>query len=365
MNNSTTKIKLAAKEIARDNHYIPQMYLNGWSNDGKHLWMYRVLAFNENCPIWQLSSIKSTGLHKNLYTRIIENEEYDDFETMFNKRFETPADAPLKAARQGERLSADDWSTIIRYMCAQLVRTPAFYVEWAGRISKIVENAITEVANDLQHLKEPPKLFDRDVFAEELIPLSVTLTDYDEDHAGVEIHSNVGKGYWLYAAHRLLKDDSDLIRTLCSFKWSIVDAPDGASWPTCDSPFVMAALCNDGSCKYVSAIGQASILLFPISPKKLILTYPKCKQKPRFTASEKDAALFKRLIVQNALLYVYSNMEDTTIQSIRPRCVDAQEAKRLRGEFDSWYRTYRENEAPHLQKKFRLVDKRNKSACQS
>ena len=176
------------RNLVRDNHYIPQMYLRGWSNDGKKLWSYKKLSFNENDPAWQFRSIKSTGVMRNLYTRMSDTIEQDDLENLLSVRFESPASDALNKAKEGQRLSPDDWTAIIRFICAQYVRTPAYYLISLKNMAASAKEAITEMGPILLK-KTIPHTKQRTASgspAEELIPLSLTLTDFDEEHSGLK-----------------------------------------------------------------------------------------------------------------------------------------------------------------------------------
>lgn len=56
--------------LSRKNHYIPQMYLDAWANNGL-IRVYDLLVADEKMPVWskpkQLSSI---GYMKNLYINV-------------------------------------------------------------------------------------------------------------------------------------------------------------------------------------------------------------------------------------------------------------------------------------------------------
>lgn len=93
----------AQRKLARYNHFIPQMYQAGWSDDGRRIWEYRTLVHDERYPAWSHRSISRTGAMENLYTRVSDGVEQDDFEHTFNDKYETPAVVPLNLAREGNR----------------------------------------------------------------------------------------------------------------------------------------------------------------------------------------------------------------------------------------------------------------------
>ena len=112
--------------ISRNNHFVPQMYLDAWKNENNKVWTYDLLVPNENCNLWNERTTKSIASQQNFYIMLKDNEEADDIEKYLNEKFEMPASKPLKKAIKGEELSDDEWKAIINYIGCQIVRTPAF-----------------------------------------------------------------------------------------------------------------------------------------------------------------------------------------------------------------------------------------------
>lgn len=354
--------------LARDNHFIPQMYQQGWSNDGINIWEYKTLVHDDRYPAWNFRPISRTGVRKNIYVRKSDGVERDDFEHMFNKRFESPAAEPLRRAREGESLSQDDWKAISRFICAQHVRTPGFFIASREVNAPYIPDAIKETLEEIRDGKSAkrdsakgPSSVLPDVAFNELVPMSMTLIDLDEDHVGVKIEMTVGKGSWLEEIKHHLDDQSLLMQALCSLEWSVVDAPEGVSWPTSDRPLVLGVFLPNGEITCVYGLLEAHVLLFPISPKKLLATCLREKfRSSHFTASAEGAKYFREMIIKNAFLYVYSACVDNEVQKIRPRVVDDKEATRIECELYSWYDTYNEQEAPLLGRQANIFDARSK-----
>lgn len=353
--------------LARDNHFIPQMYQQGWSDDGKNIWEYKTLVHDERYPAWQHRSIRRTGVRENLYVRSSDGIELDDFEHMFNERFESPAMDALKRAREGEPLLEGDQTVLSRFICAQHVRTPGFFLASREANAAYIPEAIAEVAEGIRDGNPAGRTADTEKDASstgsrinELVPISMTLFDYDEQHTGVKFEVTVGKGLWLETIRHHLDDQSLLMRALCSLEWSIVEAPEGVSWPTSDKPLVLGVFLPDGSTTCVFGLLEAHILLFPISATKLLATCLQEKLPSHFTASAEGARLFREMIIKNAFLYVYSACADDEVQKIRPRVVNNDEATRVENELSSWYDAYSEQEAPLLGHQANIVDNRTK-----
>lgn len=358
----------ARKNLARDNHFIPQMYQIGWSDDGINIWEYRTLVHDRRFPTWMHRPMKSTGVWRNLYVRVSDSTEQDDFEHMLNERFESPAVTPLRLACEGKPLSSGDWKAISRFICAQHVRTPGFYFDSLEINKPYIEEALSEMGEDIRAGKSEQQSDIKNVVSNspnakfnELVPVSMTVFDYDANHAGVKFEVTIGKGAWLFEMQHHLEDDSILMQTLCSYEWSVVDAPKGVIWPTSDKPLVLGAFLPNGGTTCVFGINEAHILIFPISSTKLLVVCPGEKLPLHFTASAEGAKLFRELIVKNAFLYIYSSCEDDDIKRIRQRVVNNEEASRIAKELRAWYDVYNEVEAPLLGREPNIIDNRSKA----
>lgn len=357
--------------IARNNHVIPQMYQLGWSNDGKNIWEYKTIVHDERYPAWNYQPISSIGVRKNIYVRKSDGVERDDFEHMFNERFETPATDPLRRAREGEVLSDEDMAAIIRFICAQHVRTLGFFFASREVNATYIPEAMRETLEEIRDGKpaknDASTVSDsatKEIAFNELVPITMTLFDYDEEHTGVKFEMTMGKGFWLSEIQHHLNDQSLLMRALCSLEWSIVDAPEGVSWPTSDRPLVLGVFLPNGKTTCVYGLMEAHILLFPISSQKLLATCLRDNLPSKhFVASAEGAKLFREMIINNAFLYVYSACADNEVQTIRPRVVDDEEATRIEHELEAWYDTYNEQEAPLLGNKVNIVDNRTNKAA--
>ena len=116
------------KNITRDNHYVPRMYLKNWSVD-KQIYTYSLLVQHAKVPYWREESIKSASAWKDLYTRRVDTQDIDDFEIWFDTEFESPARRVMDKILSEIPLNKHDNITLSRYIAAQYVRTPALLNE--------------------------------------------------------------------------------------------------------------------------------------------------------------------------------------------------------------------------------------------
>lgn len=95
---------MSEKQITHNNHYVPQFYLKNWSEDRNTIFTYPLLVSNENVPYWNRESIRNIAVWRDLYTRKIEQQEIDDFESWFDREFEMPMKPVLDKLLRDKKL---------------------------------------------------------------------------------------------------------------------------------------------------------------------------------------------------------------------------------------------------------------------
>ena len=72
--------------ISRNNHFVPQMYLEAWKNENNKIWTYDLLVPNEKCNLWNEKSSKSIASQQNFYIVLKDKEEADYIEKYLNEK---------------------------------------------------------------------------------------------------------------------------------------------------------------------------------------------------------------------------------------------------------------------------------------
>ena len=341
-------------ELSKHNHYVPQMSLNNWANEGK-VYEYNLLVSNDKVPIWSRKSIKNIASIDYLYINIKDEKELDNIEKDFNIRFETPATEPLAKIVAGERLNHNEWEIVADYASAQYVRTPSFFF-WIQNLAKnILPGELDDLARKINELKldeiKNIKREDIKVNNADLLPITVRNTGVkaDDTHTFIEIGFTVGKSIWFFSMIRALEEGSALRESLKSLNWSVVYAPEGVQWPTCDNPVVILKYINNYA-SYLSdgILADNNIIILPISPETVIVGSKARRFGRRFRAPNDFAVIIKNAIIANAFRYIYSSYEDEEIVKTRKRVVNLEEYNRLKKEFDNWYNKYKDIEVPIL-----------------
>ncbi len=324
------------------------MYLKNWAHENK-VYTYNLLVPHPDFPIWNEKSIDHSASIKNLYVRQETGQELDDFENEFMKKYETPATGPLQKACSNLQLSSADWHILIDFVAAQFVRTPAAYFRTQTFMKEMLPEIIEEVETEIRDLT-PKQIMDqqRTVKKERvLLPITLDFTGVrsDDTHQYVEINAIAGKSTWLFLINQILSDSSSILH---QHRWSIITAADDISWPTTDDPVI--CLNNDGSnYDFKGGWGKmGSEIIMPICPSKALYTQVGVKHPARMRLSKERSLFIKKLIVEHALMYIYSSEPDDDIPFIKPRITNPVEYKRIKTEYEEWYEKYIAEEVPFL-----------------
>jgi hypothetical protein len=178
-------------QISRNNHYVPQLYLKQWSDDGTNIWSYRLLISHENVPKWSYRSIKETAYIRDLYTIIKDGKEIDNFEKWMEENFEQPAVSAILKVKKNNPLNHEDWINLARFLGAQDIRTPLGYIgdveRWERTFPEVIRN-FEKSLNDNKHLHkeiyENKKLDDEENFFKDNFGIEI-IKNHDNDSGGV------------------------------------------------------------------------------------------------------------------------------------------------------------------------------------
>lgn len=325
------------------------MYLKNWAK-GNKISTYCLLVPNANVPVWKDQSLKYSASIDNFYVRQENGREMDDFENEFMQKYETPAKEPLIKACNEQQLTMEDWDVLIDYIASQIVRTPAFYFKHQERIKRILPGVIEDVCAEIRELT-PEKIkrqLENNLDRRKLFPVSLDYTGIkaDNDHEYVGINVVAGKSIWLGTIEHLLSEVSPILHR---HRWSIVSVAEGIKWPTSDDPVICLNYYQEGDYDFNGGWGrQGGEIIFPISPSKAIYTQIGVKHSHRIQFNAEKSRLIKKMIVEHALMYVFSCERDEEISILRPRVIDLKEYERIKNEIEEWYKKYEDEEVPYL-----------------
>lgn len=320
--------------LKKDNHYVPQAYLRQWAVGGKIL-TYRLLVPHENCELWKNHSPSSIAKHQHLYTYFSGDRDSDEIERWLDRDFENPAILSIAKVVREDRLAGEDWHNLFRFAVAQSVRTPAGLEHFMERQNKTLPSFLAEtleasVAKFESATKAGIKLqcgpIDEPL---NKLPLKVLRVRNEDGTEGVQARVLNGRKMWIWQLRHVL---TNTIHRLPKYRWSILHAPPGISWPTSDNPLIKLSVDAKGQYSLDGGWGTPGVqLLLPLSPKHLLYTCVGKRPPPRGTTlSEQEAKFFRKVILEGARRYVFATDPDE-IDRIRPRKVSqewsANEAK--------------------------------------
>jgi len=324
--------------LHRDNHYVPCVYLKGFSSSPGRVQSYALLVEDARVPLWIERSVKGVACHQHLYTRLKDGDQSDEVERWLDREFETPAAEAIDRAITGNRLTQEHWRRLVRFLAAQDVRTPARFAAsvpfWHEALPSIMNNALSGLVQKLETAKQTGK------------PLSTTGAEFSDyfplrlDHervpgtdlAKLQVSVVAGRSLWLYQIKRLL---THTVEELLRHKWSIICAPDEITWFTSDNPVVK--LNFHAPDKYDFGGGWGSVgtdILMPLSSKHLLHTRIGYDRLPRgWTFPVNTAAIVRRIIAEHAHRYIFADHVIHDVPELRPRVVDAEA---FRSEAEQW-----------------------------
>lgn len=325
-------------QFRRENHFAPCVYLKGFAGPNGQLFTYRTLVSRPEVPFWKPGTPKGVGHLSHLYTRIAAGHETDEIERWLDREFEAPAAEPLRKATSGARLTTTDWEYLVRFLAAQIVRTPAFFVQNAARWHKDVPNLLNSTLRDSVKALQAAKASSQRVSMPEsahsdYLPIKVEArAQPGQDVVQLEATVVVGRGMWLFGMKRLLTGAAKILH---DHKWSILAPSEGLEWFTSDDPVVRLNYYDEGKYDFNGGWGQSGTeILFPLSPAHLL--YTRIGQTPprRGEALSRSQTLaIRRFIAEHAFRTVIAGTTDQDVPTLRPRIVDC---NTFRDEHEQW-----------------------------
>lgn len=331
-----------AEEFHRDNHYVPQTYLKHWGGTDGRVFAYRVLAPHPNVRLWKPTSVKGLVYHAHLYTRVVATGLTDEVERWLDSDFESPAGEVIKKVAADARLTAQDWSHLIRFLAAQDVRTPARLMEmlqrWHQTLPKLMEDTLRDSVQKLETSRREGKPLDRSCHIDaEHFPIRVTTELVPGEEQGMlRAETVVGRGLFLFNLKYLL---TKTINELLAHKWTILRSPEGIEWLTSDDPVVRLNYHNPTKYDFGGGWGSVGTEIFlPLSPRHLLYTKIGTRPPQRGTiVSTELAGWLQRFTIEHAHQFIIAKEEDESVSKIRPRIVDPAAFKTEAEQWRRWH----------------------------
>jgi hypothetical protein len=325
----------------KNNHYVSQGYLKNWESSYKKIWTYRTLVSHKKVRSWNEYSLKGLAYYSYLYTQIISGEQTDHIERLLDKEFETPAEIPIIKAISDQRLTINDWNSLIRFLAAQDVRTPARLIEHLQfadkKLPSIMEDVLKKFETNLRNrtFKSKVELVEQHE-RKGLFPLSVSIEKIKKESASIRIETTPGRSTWLFSISHLLKNTLNILH---QHKWTIMHPAKGMTWPTSDSPVIRLNFYKTDKYDFKGGWGNPGTeIMFPLSPNHLMYTQVGKRPPQRGTRfSVEHTQLIRRFIAENAHRLIFSNQVDYELELFRPRIIDQAQFDDERNQWKKWH----------------------------
>lgn len=326
-------------QFHRNNHFVPCVYLKNFAGSSDGIFTYRTLVSRSDVMPWKKRSIRSVGYLSHLYTRIVAGGETDEFERWLDNEFEAPAAEPLRKAVSGSKLNSNDWSHLVRFLAAQIVRTPAFFVEnlprWQADVPGLLDSVVQQSVQALEAAKKSGRpLAIQETPKNDYLPLRVTAEPAEPGKNGGQLKTTItiGRGLWLFSMRSILTGSA---RVLHQHKWSILSPHEGLSWFTSDDPVIRLNYYDGGRYDFKAGINkQGAEILLPLGPQHLMYTKIGDRPPPRGeTLTLTQTEVIRRAIAEHGYRMVFAASPEEDVCRFRPRIVND---KLFREEADRW-----------------------------
>lgn len=294
--------------------------------------------------MWKQRSVKGAGRLSHLYTRIAAGKETDDIERWLDREFEAPAATPLQKATSGCRLTDVDWRHLVRYLAAQMVRTPAYLLEnlprWNADAQSLLNSTLQESVQKLEAAKNTGKAIELpEAPNSEYLPLRVIAKVQPGKKIGqLGAEMVVGRGLWLFNMRHLLSG-AGAARRLHEHRWSILAPCEGLTWFTSDDPVIRLNYYELGRYDFKGGIAKSGTeILLPLSPHHLLYTRVGYRPPPRGTTlSRVQTEMIRRFIAEHAFRMIFAASPEEDLARLRPRTVDDEAFRYERQKWQDWH----------------------------
>lgn len=263
-------------------HYISQFYLESFSdNDGL------LKVFDRNNGQIRIQQPKDTAVIGHFYTFSDEQDrrrfELENFFGIIEDR----ASSALKSIMLGESLSQSDRENLAFFVAMTAVRTPSAFEE-AKQVKEAVERHLIKLrfSDEEKAYAEAKKLLPATATEEELRKFAADAhLMFKEDRFSVQVPQELGR-------QLAIKQLATIAKIIYDRDWTVVDAPEGATYLTSDSPTILVPNKNFRD----QPIGFASLhahILFPVSKKVALVM-------------NGDGGRFRRMDVKNEQVHRFN-----------------------------------------------------------
>ena len=335
-------------DIARESHYVPKATLRRWSDDGVHVWAYRLLVSHQNIPEWREHRIRGMTKQRDLYTTFEGDQEGDDFEKFITREIEEPGQAALEKLIGNFKMKPAEWHAVGKFVAAQQMRTPLFFIEWVRSINERMPETLKSVLKEIgqkpaAELAATNREPDAANYLREKVRVTVDPVADGNGLALVQTQISSSRTAWLRFMRRML---TERIELFCNHRWRVMKLAGDAEWPMTDNPVLALNYVRPGLYDFGAGWGkQNSNFILPVSPRLAVFTQVGAKETGPLHSSPQQTRELQGFAVERALRWVIARKPAPWIVATRPRTVDAEAYATEQESWKTWNEMHLGSEA--------------------
>lgn len=218
-------------KLPKRQHYIPQFYLKGFSQDKDHLWIYDRTKSDKG--EFRYQTTKQIAFENNFYTHRTKAGDKSDLEKFFGQ-IETWTSQVILRVEQREKLSSEEREKLAIFISLMRTRGPSFKYWIEESYTKLTEKRMR------MSFAMTPKHWLKKFYRERGKNLSDKEIDDLVEFATNEKRSKLvvrfPPGYWI---KRMLQLSSDLIPVFYLMDWQFCYTKQKFAFITSDNPFLL------------------------------------------------------------------------------------------------------------------------------
>ena len=280
------------------NHYIPQFYLKGFSNDGINI--YRL---DKATTEIKLLPIPSVGYEKNIYTYRTINHTNDTLEKLFSQ-IEGQAATYIDKLRANLELSEQEKADLSIFLSFQMLRTPASQNKVLGVETELREQFIrmTMEMTPPERIQEFFKSRGENMTVEQ----AKDIIDFGANKKRSKIEFDFPQEYWIKG---MLKMAMELCPIFQICDWEIRHSIKKNGFITSDHPFLLVAGEKPHPFYGVGLLTPKSKKIIPLASDICLVAHDP-NEKPNIVHTEADKNFYRKInkyTLANAERYVFSS----------------------------------------------------------
>lgn len=298
---------MVSENIPKNHHYIPQFYLNGFSNDtvntnegSKRVWVLDKLNY-KSTEIKYLP-IRVIAFEKNLYTYKTKSNKKETLENLF-AQLEGVAATIIRKIKERQQLTAQEKADFSLFLSFLWIRVPHSKKDFERSTKELYEKsarmsiAMTPKANLKSFFQNRGKnLNDKEI---------TDLIDFATDKKRSRVNVTVPQSYWI---KQILRLGMDIAPALEIADWEFKFADHPFAYLTSDNPFLLLPSQPVDQFDGVGLLTPGAKKIIPITAKICLIIHEP-RENPQIIYTDADKSFFHMVndwIVKYSERFVYA-----------------------------------------------------------